>query len=146
VHATLLDAHLAAAETMTPSVRSQVNADKYGDLGSRFDVKGFPTILYFPRGKPAVEHTTCAPCPSVAAHPARAGGSAHCCRCSTPYTSLDMFQPPGAAEWQPGARREQPTTGLGSVLRMRSAERFYPAWRGLTAFRRLRRMTGSTKI
>ena len=38
---------------------SQVNADKYGDLGSRFDVKGFPTILYFGRGKPAVEHTTC---------------------------------------------------------------------------------------
>jgi hypothetical protein len=29
----------------------QVNADEHRSLGQRFDVKGFPTIKFFPRGK-----------------------------------------------------------------------------------------------
>lgn len=36
---------------------AQVDADKHRELGSRFDVKGFPTILYFARGKPVESHT-----------------------------------------------------------------------------------------
>ena len=33
----------------------QCNADAHGELGSRFDVKGFPTIKFFPRGAPATK-------------------------------------------------------------------------------------------
>jgi len=64
----------------------QVNADKYGDLGSRFDVKGFPTILYFPRGKPAIEHTTCASSPQGRAR-------CSCCRLRTAVDAARPMQP-----------------------------------------------------
>lgn len=37
----------------------QVDADKHREIGNRFDVKGFPTILYFARGKPVESHTPC---------------------------------------------------------------------------------------
>jgi hypothetical protein len=37
----------------------QVDADKHRELGTRFDVKGFPTILYFSRGKPVESHQPC---------------------------------------------------------------------------------------
>lgn len=30
----------------------QVDADKHKSLGERFGVRGFPTIKWFPRGKP----------------------------------------------------------------------------------------------
>ena len=45
----------------------QVDADKHREIGNRFDVKGFPTILYFARGKPVESHQPCvlpllAPC------------------------------------------------------------------------------------
>jgi protein disulfide-isomerase A6 len=38
-------------------VIAKVDADKHRELGGRFDVKGFPTILYFARGKPVESHT-----------------------------------------------------------------------------------------
>lgn len=34
-------------------VVAKVNADEHRSLGERYGVKGFPTIKYFPRGKPA---------------------------------------------------------------------------------------------
>ena len=37
----------------------QVDADKHREIGNRFDVKGFPTILYFARGKPVESHQPC---------------------------------------------------------------------------------------
>jgi protein disulfide-isomerase A6 len=37
-------------------VVAKVDADKHRELGTRFDVKGFPTILYFSRGKPVESH------------------------------------------------------------------------------------------
>lgn len=38
-------------------VIAKVDADKHRDLGQRFGVKGFPTILYFARGKPVEQNT-----------------------------------------------------------------------------------------
>ena len=32
-----------------------MDADAHRSLGERFDVKGFPTIKFFPRGKPVSE-------------------------------------------------------------------------------------------
>ena len=58
----MLQAKRGLAKSCAGLLCSQVNADKYGDLGSRFAVKGFPTILYFARGKPVDQHTTCAFC------------------------------------------------------------------------------------
>lgn len=37
-------------------VVAKVDADKHREIGNRFDVKGFPTILYFARGKPVESH------------------------------------------------------------------------------------------
>lgn len=36
-------------------VVAKVNADAHRSLGEKFDVKGFPTIKFFPRGKPATK-------------------------------------------------------------------------------------------
>jgi len=35
------------------AVIASVDADKHSSLGSRFEVKGFPTLIYFPKGDPA---------------------------------------------------------------------------------------------
>jgi protein disulfide-isomerase A6 len=35
------------------AIIASVDADKHPSLGSRFDVKGFPTLIYFPKGDPA---------------------------------------------------------------------------------------------
>jgi len=40
----------AAAFAKLPVKVASVDADKYGDLGSRFGVSGFPTLKYFPAG------------------------------------------------------------------------------------------------
>lgn len=44
----------------SPTVATQVDADKHRSLGDRFGVKGFPTVLYLARGKPVDKHETCA--------------------------------------------------------------------------------------
>lgn len=36
----------------SPTLFTQVDADKHKSLGERFGVRGFPTIKWFPRGKP----------------------------------------------------------------------------------------------
>ena len=36
----------------SPTLLVQVDADKHKSLGERFGVRGFPTIKWFPRGKP----------------------------------------------------------------------------------------------
>ncbi|PNH11560.1 putative protein disulfide-isomerase A6 [Tetrabaena socialis] len=36
---------------------AKVNADNHRSIGDKFDVKGFPTIKYFPAGKPATKDT-----------------------------------------------------------------------------------------
>lgn len=37
-------------------VIAKVDADKHKDLGQRFNVQGFPTIVFMPRGEPASKH------------------------------------------------------------------------------------------
>mmetsp|Transcript_3663 Transcript_3663/g.10599 ORF Transcript_3663/g.10599 Transcript_3663/m.10599 type:complete len:326 (+) Transcript_3663:94-1071(+) len=39
-------------------VVAKVDADKHRELGERFGVKGFPTVLYLARGKPVDKHDT----------------------------------------------------------------------------------------
>ncbi|KIY98273.1 hypothetical protein MNEG_9688 [Monoraphidium neglectum] len=51
---------LGAAVEADPALASRlviakVDADAHNPLGSRFDVQGFPTIKFFPRGKPATK-------------------------------------------------------------------------------------------
>lgn len=54
-----LTAALGAFKHSTSFARQQVDADKHRELGNRFDIKGFPTILYFARGKPVEAHQPC---------------------------------------------------------------------------------------
>lgn len=49
------DMHLTAARLLCthPASSAQVDADAHRSLGEKFGVRGFPTLKWFPRGKPA---------------------------------------------------------------------------------------------
>lgn len=42
---------VAASAAKCTLTNSQVNADEHRSLGEKFEVRGFPTIKFFPRGK-----------------------------------------------------------------------------------------------